>query len=83
MQEKSIRNTEPAQQSGVSCVSLWPRARRPPKDGPCVALSAAAPAPQTGPQSRTPLAVCGSAEGDLSPNNTRLLMMGNDWLNNF
>ncbi|KAI4810220.1 hypothetical protein KUCAC02_019061, partial [Chaenocephalus aceratus] len=45
--------------------------RRPPKDGPCVALSAAAPAPQTGPQSQSPLAVCGSAEGDPSPNNTR------------
>ncbi|KAI9522660.1 hypothetical protein NQZ68_033758 [Dissostichus eleginoides] len=34
MQEKSIRNTEPAQQSGVSCVSLWPRAADLQRTGP-------------------------------------------------
>ena len=63
--------------SGVSCVlkCLASGASRPPKDRPGVALSAAA---LTGPQSWSPLAVCGSAEGSFSPNDTHNVEMLKD-----
>lgn len=70
--EINIKNTEPAQLwVGFPVLVCGLGARRPPKDRPCVALSAAALTPQTGLQSQSSLAVCGSAEGDLSPNNTQ------------
>lgn len=74
MQEKSIWNTDPAQLCvGLSCVSLRPRGLQTSKGqalrGP--RSCRLRPAPQTGPQSQSPLAVCGSAEGDLSPNAER------------
>lgn len=60
---------------GFPALVCGPGARRLPEDRPCMALSAAASAPRTGPQPRSPLAVCGSAAGHRSPNNTPIHRM--------
>lgn len=69
--EINMKNRVLAALSGVSHVSLWPRGLQTSKGQALPGPLSCSQAPQTGPQSLPPLAVCGSAEGDLSPNNTQ------------